>query len=76
MGFNKGLAVQQHFFVFKHFKHFKTPSIDNSFGYKVVDLTKLIKFCIGYFLEKVVVVKAHRVENMDIFYVRSVTPEY
>ena len=76
MGFNKGLAVHQHFFVSKHFKHFKTPSIEQNFGCKVVDLSKLIKYCTGYFFEKVVVVKAQRVEKRDIFYVRSLTPEY
>ena len=55
MGFNKSLAAHQNFFVFKHFK---TISIDKSFGYKVVDLPKRIKFCTEYFLKKVVVVEA------------------
>ena len=72
MGFNKGLAAQPNFFVFKDFK---TTSIDKSFGYKVVDLPKRIKFGIGYFLKKVVVVKVQRVEKGIVFYVRSLTPE-
>ena len=55
VGFNKGLAAQPNFFVFKYFK---TTSIDKSFGYKVIDLPKGIKFYTGYFLKKVVVVKA------------------
>ena len=73
MGFNKCLAAQPNFFVFKYFK---TTFIDKSFGYKVVDLPKPIKFCIGSFLKKVVVVKAQRVEKGIVFCVRSLTPEY
>ena len=48
-------------------KHFKTITIDKSFGYKVIDLPKRIKFCTKYFLKKMVVVKAQRVEKRDNF---------
>lgn len=64
MGFNKSLAAHQNFFVFKHFK---TTSIDKSFDYKVVDLPKRMKFYAKYFLKKMVVVKAQRVEKRDSF---------
>ena len=42
--------------------------IDKTFGYKVIDLLKQNKFCIGYFLRKVVVIKAQRVEKKDCFF--------
>ena len=64
VGSIQSLAAHQHFFVFKHFE---MTSMDKSFGHKIVDLLGKIKFCNEYFLRKVVIAKAQRVEKRDSF---------